>query len=78
MKHLEANNVLADQLFGFRKRRSYDSQLVTNINDLATGLDEKLQIGALTLGFSQAFDKQDFPSQTCHNTTSLWCERGTR
>ena len=57
INHLERNNILEDKQHGFRKRRSCESQLITIINDLAKGLNDKKQIDAELLDFSKAFDK---------------------
>ena len=57
INHLEANNILSDEQHGFRKHRSCESQLITTINDLAKGIDNRQQIDAVTLDFSKAFDK---------------------
>ena len=57
INHLERNNILEDKQHGFRKRRSCESQLITTINDLAKGLNDKQQIDAVLLDFSKAFDK---------------------
>jgi hypothetical protein len=39
------------------KKRSYESQLITTIQDLASGIDSSTQIDAILLDFSKAFDK---------------------
>ncbi|KAK3108364.1 hypothetical protein FSP39_006467 [Pinctada imbricata] len=39
--HLEEHNILTDQQHGFRKRRSCESQLITTIHDLASGLNQR-------------------------------------
>lgn len=57
INHLGANNILADEQHGFKKRRSCEGQVITTINDLAKGLDDKQQIDAITLDFIKAFDK---------------------
>ena len=57
INHLEANNILVDEQHGFRKRRSCESQLITTVNDLAEGLNNKEQNDAITQDFSKAFDK---------------------
>ena len=57
MKHLDKFAILSDTQHGFRKRRSCESQLVTTIQHLAKGLDDKQQLDAVLLDFSKAFDK---------------------
>ena len=57
MKYLDSHHILSDQQYGFRKRRSCESQLITTGHDLASGLDKRQQIDAILLDFSKAFDK---------------------
>ena len=40
-----------------RKRRSCETQLITTVDDLARGLNEKQQVNAILLDFSKVFDK---------------------
>jgi hypothetical protein len=54
---LDHNNILSDMQHGFRKKRSCETQLITTVQDLATGLNNKQQIDAILLDFSKAFDK---------------------
>ncbi|XP_072043590.1 uncharacterized protein [Amphiura filiformis] len=55
--HLDNHGLLAETQFGFRKRRSCESQLLLTINDLAEGLRDKHQIDTILLDFSKAFDR---------------------
>ena len=57
MKFFEDQNILTDYQHGFRKKRSYESQPITTIQDLASGIDSSTQIDAILLNFSKAFDK---------------------
>ncbi|MCG7868954.1 MAG: reverse transcriptase family protein, partial [Candidatus Thiodiazotropha taylori] len=57
MKYLDSHHILCDQQHGFRKRRSCETQLITTVHDLASGLDKRKQIDAILLDFSKAFDK---------------------
>ena len=57
MNFFEDNQILCDQQHGFRKHRSCESQLLTTVQDLASGLDNSQQIDAILLDFSKAFDK---------------------
>ena len=57
IKYLDSNHILSDQQHGFRKRRSGDSQFITTLHDLASGLDKRQQIDAILLDFSEVFDK---------------------
>jgi hypothetical protein len=56
MKFFEEQNILTDYQHGFRKKRSCESQLITTIQDLASGIDSSTQIDAILLDFSKAFD----------------------
>ena len=57
INHLDSNGILTDRQFGFRKRRSCETQLLITVQDLAQGLRDKQQIDAAILNFSKAFDK---------------------
>jgi hypothetical protein len=57
MKFFEDQNILTDYQHGFRKKRLCESQLITTIQDLASGIDSSTQIDAILLDFSKAFDK---------------------
>ena len=57
MNFFEYNQILCDQQHGFRKHRSCESQLLTTVQDLASGIDNLQQIDAILLDFSKAFDK---------------------
>ena len=57
INHLENHEILSSRQFGFRQKRSCETQLLLTIHDLAKGLDDKDQIDAILLDFSKAFDK---------------------
>ena len=57
MIHLDHHNILTDTQHGFRKQRSYESQLILTVRDLAGGIEEKSQLDVILLDFSKAFDK---------------------
>ena len=57
MRHLDTHGILTDSQHGFRKRRSCDTQLLLAIDDLQRALDNNLQVDAILLDFSKAFDK---------------------
>ena len=57
IEHLDNNRIVTDKLFGFRKGRSCDTQLLLTVHDLAQGLRDQQQIDAVLLDFSKAFDK---------------------
>ena len=56
MGHMDQRNLISDKQHGFRKRRSYKTQLVTTIQDLASGLDASGQLDMIIMDFSKAFD----------------------
>ena len=39
ISHFETHDILTDSQYGFRKRRSCNTQLIVTINNLAKGLD---------------------------------------
>ena len=59
--HLFNNEILTDAQHGFRKRRSFDTQLIVTPQDLAKGLDNKTQTDVILLDYEKAFDKVSHP-----------------
>ena len=57
MYHLENNNILFANQFGFRKNHSCEPQLKLAVEDLAMNLDHGGQMDMIILDFSKAFDK---------------------
>ena len=57
LKHLDIHQILSDQQHGFRNKRSWVSQLILTVQDLAAALEENVQMDAILLDFSRAFDK---------------------
>jgi hypothetical protein len=57
MTHFDNHNILKDNQHGFRKRRSCETQLLTTIHEIATGLAKKQQTDVILLDFAKAFDK---------------------
>ena len=55
-KHLATNNILIDQPHGFRQRFSYETQLISAINDWAQCINSRSQTDVILLDFSKAFD----------------------
>ena len=58
---VENLNILTDYQHGFRKRRSFETQLIQTVDDLAKSLHDAGQIDAVLLDFSKAFDKVSHP-----------------
>ena len=59
MSHLDHHKMLTDHQFGFRKKRSCETQLLITIKELANleSLDSGKQIDCTLLDFSKAFDE---------------------
>ena len=57
MGHFEHHSILTDAQHGFRSKRSCETQLITTIQDLASGMSDGHQIDAILLDFAKAFDK---------------------
>ena len=59
IQHIDHHHwhLLTDYQHGFRKRRSTDTQLILNIDDLARSVDVGEQVDCILLDFSKAFDK---------------------
>ena len=57
LTHLANHKILSDAQHGFRKRRSYDTQLLLALNDFARGLEDKSQTDIIFLDFAKVFDK---------------------
>ena len=59
MNHLDANNILTDSQYGFRPKRSCESQLIVTHHDITRLLDQRdiKQVDAIVLDFAKAFDK---------------------
>ena len=56
-RHLDDNNTLHPNQYGFRKRLSCETQLISSIQDWASSIDSKRQTDIILLDFSKAFDK---------------------
>lgn len=58
INHFEAHNILCDNQHGFRKGRSYVTQLITTIHGIASQLScGRDHLNVILLDFSKAFDK---------------------
>ena len=56
MDHLDSNDILVHFQHGFRQNHSYETQLLTIVEDLSYRLDKRKTIDLLILDFSKAFD----------------------
>ena len=57
MKHLEVNEILVEEQYGFRSNRSCEAQLFPTIDDLTRAMENKLQVDMAILDFEKPFDK---------------------
>ena len=57
MRHFDQNNILTDKQYGFRKRRSCVTQLVTTVQGIASQLWSGDQVDVILLDFAKAFEK---------------------
>lgn len=57
MSHLETNNILYDFQHGFRAKRSWETQLISLIQDLSNSLNLIKQPDLIVMDFAKAFDK---------------------
>ena len=55
--HLEANNILTNSQYGFRKNRSCETQLIQATDEFTAELDKGGQTDVILLDFAKAFDK---------------------
>ena len=53
MNFFDDNQILCDQQYVFRKYRSYESQLRTTFQDIASGSDNSQQVDVILLDFQQ-------------------------
>ena len=56
MHHLESNNLLSTQQFGFRKRRSTETAPLLFTDEIHRAMDQENLTGALFIDLSKAFD----------------------
>ena len=57
MGHIELNNILSTNQFGFCQKCSADLQLLLTVHDLASSLNDKSQTDCILLDFTKAFDR---------------------
>jgi len=55
-KHMEMNNILHQQQYGFRCNRSCETQLISLFQDLSLNYDNDIQTDLIFLDFAKAFD----------------------
>ena len=75
VKHLESYNILNDCQYGFRAKRSCETQILTLYQELAASLDKKSQTDMIILDFSKAFDR--VPHQRLLEKVYHYGTRGT-
>ena len=57
VKHFTSNNILYHLQYGFRKKRSCETQLIMLVDELANNIQQGRQTDLILLDFSKAFDK---------------------
>jgi len=57
MTHLDQHRILVDCQHGFRKKRSFEAQLLITTHDLAVIMNNHSQADTAVLDFAKAFDK---------------------
>ena len=57
MREFDKNQILTDKQHGFRARRSYETQLISTIQEIAHNMTRKGQTDVILLDFAKAFDK---------------------
>ena len=73
MAHFDKYKILKDNQHGFRKRRSYETQLIVTIQEIASKLSKGEQVDVILLDFTKAFDK--VPHSRLSWTTTVLEER---
>ncbi len=56
MIHCEDYKILVDFQYGFRNKRSYETQLMIMLEDIARSREKGMNVDILILDFSKAFD----------------------
>ena len=57
MAHFDRHNILKDNQYGFRKKRSCETQLIVTVQEIASRLSKGDQVDVILLDFENAFDK---------------------
>ena len=57
MAHFDRHSILKDNQYGFRKKRSCETQLIVTIQEIASRLSKGDQVDVILLDFEKAFDK---------------------
>ena len=55
-EHLNINNILINEQFGFRAGHSCEAQLISFIEDIQLAMDNALQVDMIFIDFRKAFD----------------------
>lgn len=66
MNYLEDHNIVFKQQHGFRRGYSCDTQLSGFVEDLHSSVDAGIQVDAICVDFSKAFNRVPHPpTKTC-------------
>jgi hypothetical protein len=55
-QHLESNNILATEQFGFRKGAHIENAIFTNTDNILIALNKRQQVGGIFCNITKAFD----------------------
>lgn len=72
---VESNNIISENQFGFRRKRSTVDHLVTLTSTVFNGLDHRQLCDAVFLDLSKAFDRADHSAILL--SMSAWCTEST-
>jgi hypothetical protein len=55
-QHLESNNILATEQFGFRKGVHIENAVFTHTDNILTSLNQQQQVGGIVCNLTKAYD----------------------
>ena len=58
MKHFDQHKILNDNQHGFRKKRSFETQLLSTVQEIASSAAKGKQVDVILLDFENSFDKE--------------------
>ena len=73
-KHLEINNILCDEQYGFRPKRSTSLAIFNYIKSITEEINRKKIVGAIYLDFAEAFDSINH-DLLIHKLSDMGCNK---
>ena len=73
-KHLEINNILCDEQYGFRPKRSTSLAIFNYIKSITEEINRKKIVGAIYLDFDKAFDSINH-DLLIHKLSDMGCNK---